>query len=143
MQSLILVLHVLVAIFLVTLVLMQHGKGADAGASFGAGASNTVFGSQGSTTILMKITAILAFIFFMTSLGLAYMNAHTKQAKSLVDSISAPNVKDKPGSITPPPVDIPEILKSTAPSNVHRSALPNNHNSKKHNVTKDKKNPSK
>lgn len=72
MQQLILMLHVLVAVAIIALVLMQHGKGADAGAAFGSGSSNTMFGSQGPTPFLVKLTAILAAIFFVTSLTLSY-----------------------------------------------------------------------
>lgn len=72
LETVIVVLHLLGAIGVVALVLLQQGKGADAGASFGAGASSTVFGSQGSTTFLSRVTAILAAGFFMTSLGLAF-----------------------------------------------------------------------
>ncbi len=72
LETVIVVLHLLGAIGVVALVLLQQGKGADAGASFGAGASSTVFGSQGSTTFLSRVTAILATAFFMTSLGLAF-----------------------------------------------------------------------
>ena len=72
LETSIVVLHLLGAIGVVVLVLLQQGKGADAGASFGAGASSTVFGSQGTTTFLSRVTAILATGFFMTSLGLAF-----------------------------------------------------------------------
>lgn len=75
-ETVIVVLHLLVAIGLVGLVLMQQGKGAETGASFGSGASGTVFGSQGSGTFLSRLTAILATIFFLTSLGLAYYASH-------------------------------------------------------------------
>ncbi len=73
MQSLVLGLHVLLAIGLVVLILMQQGKGAEAGASFGGGASNTVFGSLGPLGFLGKMTAWLAAGFFVTSLLLAYL----------------------------------------------------------------------
>lgn len=73
MQSLILVLHILFSLSLIGLVLMQHGKGADAGASFGSGASNTMFGSQGSTPFLVKLTGLVAAFFITTSLILGYM----------------------------------------------------------------------
>lgn len=76
MQQLILIVHVLVCIAIVVLVLMQHGKGADVGAAFGSGSSNTMFGSQGAMSFLMKVTAFLAAIFFVTSLGLSYLAAH-------------------------------------------------------------------
>lgn len=72
LETVIVVLHLLGAIGVVVLVLLQQGKGADAGASFGAGASSTVFGSQGTTTFLSRVTAILATAFFMSSLGLGY-----------------------------------------------------------------------
>lgn len=72
LETVVIVVHLLVAIGVVALVLLQQGKGADAGASFGAGASATVFGSQGSATFLSRFTGILAAIFFITSLGLAF-----------------------------------------------------------------------
>ena len=68
LETVVIVVHLLVALGLVGLVLVQQGKGADAGASFGAGASATVFGSQGSATFLSRFTAILAAVFFATSL---------------------------------------------------------------------------
>ena len=71
MQTLIVAIHVIVAIVIVGLVLLQKGKGADAGASFGAGASQTVFGASGSGNFLVKATTIAATIFFITSLSLA------------------------------------------------------------------------
>lgn len=72
LETVVIVVHLLVAIGVVALVLLQQGKGADAGASFGAGASATVFGSQGSATFLSRFTGMLAAIFFITSLGLAF-----------------------------------------------------------------------
>ena len=71
MQTLIVVIHVIVAVSIVGLVLLQQGKGADAGASFGAGASQTVFGSSGTGNFLVRATTIAATIFFVTSLSLA------------------------------------------------------------------------
>ena len=71
MQTVIIVIHVIVAIAIICLVLLQQGKGADAGASFGAGASQTVFGSSGSGNFLVQTTTVLATIFFVTSLSLA------------------------------------------------------------------------
>ncbi len=69
LETVVIVVHLLGALGIVGFVLIQQGKGADAGASFGAGASATVFGSQGSATFLSRATAILAAIFFITSLG--------------------------------------------------------------------------
>ncbi|MDT3669880.1 MAG: preprotein translocase subunit SecG [Aromatoleum sp.] len=71
--SLVLTVHVLVGLGVIGLVLMQHGKGADAGAAFGGGASGSVFGSSGSANFLSRTTAVLATIFFATSLGLSYL----------------------------------------------------------------------
>lgn len=76
MQVFLLIVHVLVCVALIALVLLQHGKGADVGASFGSGASQTIFGSQGSTSFLVKLTSSLAFIFFITSLWLGYFALH-------------------------------------------------------------------
>ncbi|MCJ8170719.1 preprotein translocase subunit SecG [Atopomonas sediminilitoris] len=72
LETVVIVVHLLAAIAVVGLVLIQQGKGADTGASFGSGSSATVFGSQGSGTFLSRVTAILATVFFLTSLGLAY-----------------------------------------------------------------------
>ncbi len=72
LETIVVVLHLLAALGVVALVLLQQGKGADAGASFGSGASATVFGSQGSSTFLSRFTAILAAAFFITSLGLGF-----------------------------------------------------------------------
>jgi len=73
MHSIVLVIHVMLGLGVILLVLMQQGKGAEAGASFGGGASNTVFGSLGPVGFLGKMTGILAAAFFATSMGLAYL----------------------------------------------------------------------
>jgi len=73
MHQLALIIHVLVAVAIVGLVLVQHGKGADVGASFGSGSANTMFGSQGHMPFLMKLTSVLAVIFFATSLTLGVL----------------------------------------------------------------------
>ena len=77
MQQLILILHVLVAIAIIALVLLQHGRGADVGAAFGSGSSNTMFGSQGAMPFLMKVTVCLSILFFATNLTLGYFTGHT------------------------------------------------------------------
>jgi len=71
MEKIILVVHVLTALSIIGLIMMQQGKGAEAGASFGGGASQTVFGSEGSGNFFTRATAILATVFFVTSFGLA------------------------------------------------------------------------
>ncbi|MBI5447379.1 MAG: preprotein translocase subunit SecG [Gammaproteobacteria bacterium] len=81
-----LVLHVLICLGLISLVLLQHGKGADMGASFGSGASQTLFGAQGSATFLTKFTRILAVLFFANCLWLGYLGAH-QRAPDLLQGI--------------------------------------------------------
>jgi preprotein translocase subunit SecG len=71
--SLVLTVHILVALAIIGLVLMQHGKGADMGAAFGSGASGSLFGATGSANFLSRATGILAAVFFITSLTLAYV----------------------------------------------------------------------
>ena len=85
LYNIILVLHVLVAISLVALVLLQQGKGADAGAAFGSGASGTVFGSRGAANILTRRTAVLAALFFILSLVLFRLAGDLTRTESLVD----------------------------------------------------------
>jgi preprotein translocase subunit SecG len=91
MYQVIIVIHVLLGIGVVGLVLMQQGKGADAGAAFGTGSSGSVFGAQGAASFLSRTTAILATLFFMTSLGLAVLNG--KQSSTASDLMSAPKVE--------------------------------------------------
>jgi preprotein translocase subunit SecG len=88
LETVVVVFHLLGAIGVVALVLLQQGKGADAGASFGSGASATVFGSQGSSTFLSRVTAILATAFFLTSLGLAFF------AKEKADALTQVGLPD-------------------------------------------------
>ncbi|HEY8097391.1 MAG TPA: preprotein translocase subunit SecG [Methylobacter sp.] len=90
MYQVIIVIHVLLGLGVVGLVLMQQGKGADAGAAFGTGSSGSVFGAQGAASFLSRSTAILATLFFMTSLGLAVLNG--KQGAAY-DLMSAPKVE--------------------------------------------------
>jgi len=71
--SIVLIVHVLAALGIIGLVLVQHGKGADMGAAFGSGASGSLFGATGSANFLSRTTAVLAVVFFLTSLSLAYL----------------------------------------------------------------------
>ncbi len=75
LRGLILGVHVLLALMIIGLVLLQRGKGAEAGAGFGSGASGTVFGARGTSTLFSKLTAVFAAMFFATSLTLAYLGA--------------------------------------------------------------------
>ena len=85
--SLLLSFHVLIAILIVVLVLLQKGKGADMGSAFGAGASGTLFGAKGSANFLSRTTGVLATIFFITSLTLAYLNKGTTITESVLDKV--------------------------------------------------------
>lgn len=89
MYQIILTIHVLLALSLIILVLVQHGKGADIGAAFGSAASNTVFGSQGSGGFLFKLTGSIAMAFFVTSLSLSYIVA-THNKPMILESPQAP-----------------------------------------------------
>jgi preprotein translocase subunit SecG len=97
MQTVLLVIHVLLSLGLVGLVLVQRGKGAEAGAAFGSGASSTVFGSQGSASFLTRTTAVAATLFFLTSLGLAYMSGQQVERKSVTE-LMAPETSDVPAA---------------------------------------------
>ena len=84
MQQILLIMHVLVCLAIIGLVLLQQGKGADIGAAFGSGASNTVFGSEGSSAFLLKLTTVVALVFFATSLTLTYFSVRAvKQTQAL------------------------------------------------------------
>jgi preprotein translocase subunit SecG len=89
-QKIVLIVHTLIALLIITLVLLQRGKGADAGAAFGAGASGTVFGARGSSSFFSRATALLATAFFVSSLTLAYLSSQaTTGPESLLDNAPA------------------------------------------------------
>jgi preprotein translocase subunit SecG len=109
LHTLTLVFHLLFAVSIVGLVLIQRGKGADAGAGFGAGASGTVFGARGSGSFLSRATAIIATMFFLTSLGLAYFGGRPTTQNSVTDTLPAAKVE------APAAKDVPAVEKETAP----------------------------
>jgi preprotein translocase subunit SecG len=84
MEIFILVLHVLAAAGIVGLVLLQHGKGADVGAAFGSGVSGSLFGASGSANFLSRATAVLALVFFLTSLGLTYFSSRKSDTRGVM-----------------------------------------------------------
>ena len=87
LQTMVLIVHTVIALLIIVLVLMQRGKGADAGAAFGSGASGTVFGARGSSNFFSRTTAILAAAFFVSSLSLAYISSQrTDTPDSLIES---------------------------------------------------------
>ena len=100
METLVLVIHVLTALAIVGLVLLQHGKGADVGAAFGGGASGSIFGATGSANFLSRATAMLAAVFFLTSLGLTYFSTRKTEHKGV---LSQPTVPANPAPAVPAP----------------------------------------
>ncbi|WP_323845306.1 preprotein translocase subunit SecG [Microbulbifer magnicolonia] len=112
MEKLVLIFHVLTALSIIGLILLQQGKGAEAGASFGAGASQTVFGSQGSGNFFSRLTAIMATVFFVTSLGLALLSKQGAEADIDADLPQVPAAVEQPG-----PSELPEI-ESDVPSEI-------------------------
>ncbi|OTG89741.1 preprotein translocase subunit SecG [Acinetobacter sp. ANC 3813] len=102
MQTFVLVVHIILAVLMIVLILVQHGKGADAGASFGGGGAATVFGASGSANFLTRLTAVLTALFFVTSLTLAvYAKKQTTDAYSLKSISSAPAVPVKAAETSP------------------------------------------
>ena len=92
------VLHVLVALGIIGLVLLQHGKGADMGSGFGGGASGSLFGATGSANFLSRATAVLATLFFITSLGLAYLATNKpRTGGGVLDAVKTQPVTEKSG----------------------------------------------
>src|SRR5215218_1437632 len=111
LRTILTILQVISAFAIIGLVLLQRGKGADAGAGFGAGASGTVFGARGATTGLSRMTAIFAAIFMINSLGLTYMfqrQVQTVAPQSLID-------KAQQGAAAPAPAPAPAPVTTPAP----------------------------
>jgi preprotein translocase subunit SecG len=118
METIILAVHVILAIAIIALVMLQQGKGAEAGAAFGGGASQTVFGSQGSGNVLSRGTAILATGLFLTSFALAY---YAKQQASTISEAGIPSA-----TVIEQQVDesaLP-VLESETPSSPAESDIP-------------------
>ena len=118
MESVLVVVHLFLAIGLVGLILIQHGKGADMGAAFGSGASATVFGSRGASNFLSRTTAVLAAAFFVTSLTLAYFAMQSDEPETLMES-APPAAIETVVPEAPPASDlpsVPEVPEAVAPS---------------------------
>lgn len=116
MQIVLTVLHLFLAIGLVGLVLIQHGKGADAGAAFGSGASATVFGARGSGSFLSRTTAILATLFFVTSIALAYYASQVGEPEGLMDGVEVPMAPSPVPDAPIPGASIPNELPQGRPA---------------------------
>lgn len=115
MINVVLIVHVLAAVSMVALILLQHGKGADMGAAFGSGASQTLFGSRGSANFLSRMTSVLAVVFFATSLTLAYLYSEVSVPRSVTEQEvpvkTRSAVEQKVPSVPKdlPKTDVPEV----------------------------------
>jgi preprotein translocase subunit SecG len=105
-ETLVLFGHLIVAGLIIALVLLQRGKGAEAGTGFGAGASGTVFGSRGSASFFSRATAVLATLFFATSLALAYFSTQSTGPVSVMDESLMDTTREL---VVPPPGEEPSI----------------------------------
>jgi preprotein translocase subunit SecG len=111
MELVVLILHIFAAVVIIGLVLIQHGKGADVGAAFGSGSSGSIFGSSGSANFLSRATAVVATLFFLTSMGLTYFSARksdhegvmANQPASPADALQGQPVV--PAPVSPAPAD--------------------------------------
>jgi preprotein translocase subunit SecG len=111
LHNIVLVVHILCAGMIIGLVLLQRGKGAEAGAGFGAGASGTVFGARGATTALSRATAVFAAIFMINSLALAYLGTSASKQqeaqKTILDEAATPQPKPVPATPSSAPSSVP------------------------------------
>ncbi len=110
MESILIFILVIVAIAVIALVLLQHGKGADVGAAFGSGASNTMFGSQGSTSFLMKLTIGLAAIFFIICIILTNMASHAaRDSAVMIPASPVQSSSNVPAPTAPDNSNVPQV----------------------------------
>src|SRR6202163_949428 len=112
LETLLLVVHLMVAAAVCGFVLLQHGKGADMGAAFGSGASGSLFGAAGSANFLSRTTAILATVFFLSSLGLTYLATNHGTARDLMQQ----GVSPKAPATTPKAGELPQQAAPTPPA---------------------------
>jgi len=117
MYTLVVILHIVVSVALILIILLQTGKGADIGAVFGGGSSQTLFGSSGPTSFLSKMTAAAAVIFMLTSLFLAYFSGNRPASSIMKGAVPAQTM---PAPVEPPPIPsspqgIPAAPGGTAP----------------------------
>jgi len=104
-NNLVIIAHVLIALGIIGLVLLQHGKGADMGSGFGGGASSSLFGATGSANFLSRMTAVLATLFFVSSLGLSYFATHRGgPSVGVMDAVKEQPAPAKPAAPAPKPV---------------------------------------
>src|SRR5712671_3629942 len=116
LHTALMIVHFFTAAGIIFLVLLQRGKGAEAGAGFGAGASGTVFGARGAGTALSRATAILAGIFMLTSLSLTYVGSRTAAPPSTVLERLSQQPANPPATNTPAPSGAPAPISAPTPS---------------------------
>jgi preprotein translocase subunit SecG len=128
--NVVIALHVVIALAIIGLVLLQHGKGADMGSGFGSGASGSLFGATGSANFLSRATAILATLFFLTSLGLAYLATHKpRDGGGVLDTVrtqpAAPDAaKAAAKDGDKPPADAPKGASDAPPASSKPKDVP-------------------
>lgn len=128
MQQILTVVQILVAVGLIALVLLQQGKGADAGAAFGSGGSGTIFGSRGSASFLSRATAVLAAAFFFNSIALAYISGQAVERESVTERFGAGT--EIPASNEPVPepgtfvTDVPDLPGDGSGTTIQGSDVP-------------------
>lgn len=111
MTTLLIILHVCVSLFLIAIVLLQHGKGADIGATFG-GSSQSLFGTEGPVPLLNKITTLAAIVFMVTSISLAYLSAN-RSTGTVMSGVAVEQPVTVPAPVDIKPVTIPMPAEST------------------------------
>jgi len=118
LTTVLIVLHILVALGIIGLVLLQHGKGADMGSGFGGGASGSLFGATGSANFLSRATAVLAAVFFMLSLALAYTATRrpAEEGGGVIDVIRQKQESQVPAPSQKPAADVPKPAPQAAPA---------------------------
>ena len=119
-NSILLIVQVLLSISLIVLILLQHGKGADAGAAFGSGASATIFGARGSGNFLSRSTAVVAVLFFVVCLSLAYLSSN----RELPDSVTGSVTSQQPAIELPAGDDMPAADEAVVDSPVESDLPP-------------------
>jgi len=116
MTVFLIIIHVIVCVALIMIVLLQTGKGADIGAAFGGGGSNTLFGTTGASTFLSKATTVAAIIFMVTSLSLAYLSSHRSGGGSIVTEMPAAESKTPDAGAAPAPAPAAPDTKPETPA---------------------------
>lgn len=119
LRGFILAVHVLLALMIIGLVLLQRGKGAEAGAGFGSGASGTVFGARGTSTLFSRLTAVFAALFFVTSLSLAYLGTRSPGEPASVLERAAAAAASQPAAPAAPPAAPATNPPPAAPAPAH------------------------